>query len=142
MFAIEEYDEVICPWCIADGSAHEKLDTSFADEVFIGGGGSWDNVPESVIEEIAYRTPGFCGWQQEQWWTHCGDGAAFLGRVGWKELAQFGQEAIDAIRVSTGLDDGPEWRSFFAALDKDGSPTGYLFRCLKCGNLGGYHDCD
>jgi len=24
-----------------------------------------------VVEEVAYRTPGFSGWQQERWWTHC-----------------------------------------------------------------------
>ena len=142
VYAIEQYDEEICPWCIADGSAHEKLDASFTDEAGIGGGGSSDDVPESVIEEIAYRTPSFSGWQQEQWWTHCGDGAAFLGRVGRKELEQLGQEAVDAIRISTGMSDGPEWRSFFAALDKDGSPTAYLFRCIRCGKLGGYQDCD
>ena len=28
------------------------------------------------------------------------------------------------------------------ALDKEGSPTAYMFRCRKCGQLGGYQDCD
>ena len=28
---------------------------------------------------------------------------------------------------------------FFAALDKDGSPTAYMFRCIHCGEL---KDCD
>ena len=37
VYAIEEYDECICPWCIANGSAHEKLDASFTDEDGIGG---------------------------------------------------------------------------------------------------------
>ena len=42
------------------------------------------------------------------------------------------------------LDDleGDDWLAFFDALDKDGSPTGYLFRCLHCGALGGYTDSD
>ncbi|HSI61694.1 MAG TPA: CbrC family protein [Candidatus Saccharimonadia bacterium] len=141
VYADEEYVDEICPWCIADGSAHDKLDASFTDEDGIGGGGLWDDVAESVIEEITYRTPGFSGWQQEKWWTHCGDGAAFLGRAGKEELEQYGQEAIDAIRDSTGLD-GPEWEAFFKVLEKEGSPTAYVFRCLKCGALGGYQDCD
>jgi uncharacterized protein len=135
-------DETICPWCIADGSAHDELGASFTDEDGVGGGGEWDEVPEAVVAAIAYRTPGFTGWQQERWWTHCGDAARFLGRAGRAELEGFGPPAVAAIRDSTGLDDGPEWRRFFAALDKDGSPTAYVFRCSVCNALGGYQDCD
>lgn len=67
VYALEEYGQQICPWCIADGSAHEKLDASFTDEVGIGGGGMWDEVSKEIIEELSHRTPGFYGWQQEQW---------------------------------------------------------------------------
>jgi len=141
VYAIEEYEECICPWCIADGSAQEKLAASFTDEVGIGGGG-WDVVPDGVIEEVSYRTPGFSGWQQERWWTHCGDAGQFLGRAGRKELEAFGPEAIKAIQDSTGLNIGTEWDRLFTTLDKDGSPTAYVFRCSKCGALGGYQDCD
>src|SRR4051812_17448690 len=142
VYAIEEYDKSICPWCIADGSAHEKFDASFQDDAGVGGGGAWDEAPEEVVEEVAFRTPGFSGWQQEQWWTHCGDAAQFLGRAGHAELEAAGLEAIAAIQESTGLDDGEEWEEFFAALDKDSSPTAYLFKCSTCGQLGGYQDCD
>jgi len=142
VFAVEEYDRCICPWCIADGSAHENLKASFTDEVGIGGGGLWDEVPQEVIEEVAYRTPGFAGWQQEQWWTHCGDAAQFIGRAGRMELQTLGSQAIAAIQDSAGMSDGPEWDEFFAALEKEGSPTAYLFRCVKCGRLGGYQDSD
>lgn len=142
VYAVDDYDECICPWCIADGSAHQKLDASFTDEDGIGGYGDWCSVPTEVIEEVAYRTPGFSGWQQENWWTHCGDAAEFLGCAGKAELLGFGQEAIDSIQASTGLDSGQDWEDFFNALDKDGSPTAYVFRCRKCGALGGYQDCD
>jgi uncharacterized protein len=142
VYAVEEYNEQICPWCIADGSAHEKLDASFTDEDGIGGGGMWDEVPEEIVQEVAFRTPGFCGWQQEQWWTHCGDAAQFLGRAGRKELLAFGPQAVTAIQESAGLSDGPEWEQFLSALDREGSPTAYVFRCTKCGELGGYQDCD
>jgi len=142
VFAIEEYDECICPWCISDGSAHAKLEASFTDEDGVGGGGAWDEVPDAVVEEVAFRTPGFSGWQQEKWWTHCSDAAEYIGRVGQKELKALGPQAIAAIQDSTGLADGPEWDKFFAALSKDGSPTAYVFRCTKCGALGGYQDCD
>ncbi len=142
VYASKVYDQCICPWCIADGSAHETLDTSFTDEEGIGGGGMWDEVPEEVIDEVAYRTPGFSGWQQEQWWTHCKDAAQFLGRAGKNQLVAFGPQAIAAIQDSAGLSDGPDWNEFLAALDKDGSPTAYVFRCRKCGQLGGYQDCN
>lgn len=140
VFAVEDYDQCICPYCIANGTAHDTLEATFTDEEGIGGGGEWDAVPEEVIGEIAFRTPGFSGWQQEQWWTHCGDAAQFIGRAGQKELRALGAQAIAAIQDSTGLDDGPEWEAFFSALDKDGSPTAYLFRCRQCGQLGGYQD--
>src|SRR4030042_2296179 len=94
VYAVKEYSRRICPWCIADGTAHKKLDAGFTDEDGIGGGGMWDIVPEEVIAEVAYRTPGFSGWQQEQWWTHCQDAGQFLGRAGRKELIEFGPEAI------------------------------------------------
>lgn len=141
VYAEEEYNSEICPWCIADGAAHEQLNASFTSEESVGGGGAWEEVPESVINAVAHSTPGFPGWQQEQWWTHCGDAAAFMGRAGRAELLATGLQAIEAIRDNAGLDAGPKWERFLAALDKDGSPTAYLFRCLHCGQWGGYQDC-
>lgn len=140
VYALDEYTERLCPWCIADGSASRKLDATFTDEEGIGDG-DWDRVPDDVVQEVACRTPGFSGWQQERWWTHCGDAGAFLGRVGRAELEAAGVEAVEAIRGDTGLD-GAEWTGFLHALDKDGSPTAYLFRCRHCGAPGGYQDCD
>ncbi len=134
--------ECVCPWCIADGSAHEKLGVSFMDEAGIGGEGEWEEVTEGVVEEVAYRTPGFTGWQQEKWWTHCGDAAAFLGRVGGEELRAMGSQAETAIRQSANLPVGMEWEHLRASLHKEGSPTAYLFRCVRCGQYGGYYDFD
>jgi uncharacterized protein CbrC (UPF0167 family) len=130
------------PWCIADGSAHSTLQASFTDDVGIGGGGIWERVANEIVDEVAHRTPGFAGWQQEQWWTHCGDAAQFIGRAGRRELEALGPDAIAAIQDNAGLSDGPDWDRFFAALNRDGSPTAYIFRCGRCGRLGGYQDCD
>ena len=138
----DEFDGFLCPWCIADGSAHEEYEISFTDEEGIGGYGEWDEVSEKVIETIAYRTPGFTGWQQEQWWTHCGDGAAFLGRMGRAELEALGADAVAAIREASGMAPGIEWEAFLSTLSKEGSATASLFRCTKCKALGGYTDSD
>jgi uncharacterized protein CbrC (UPF0167 family) len=136
-----DYDDRLCPWCLADGSAHVRLGVEFFDPVGVGGYGAWQAVPESVVAEITQRTPSFSGWQQEQWFTHCGDAAAYLGRVGQAELMAHGPAAGAALRHSDDLE-GHDWLTFLEALDKDGSPTGYLFRCLRCGALGGYTDSD
>ncbi|WP_175969004.1 CbrC family protein [Burkholderia sp. BCC0322] len=72
----------------------------------------------------------------------CGDGATFIGRAGAGELTALGPQAVASIRESTGLDEGAEWARLFAALDKDGSPTTYMFRRIHCGEFGGYQDCD
>ena len=132
----------ICPWCIADGTAHQKLGVTFFDETAVGGY-VWEGVSDTIVNEIAQRTPGFSGWQQEMWFTHCQDAAAFLGAVGYQELRTLGREAIDAIRVSTGLEaEDPHWTEFFQALNKDGAPTAYLFECIHCGTYGGYTNTD
>lgn len=132
--------EAVCPWCIASGAAHAKLGASFTDEAAIGGHGKWDKVPEAVIEAVAYRTPGYTGWQGEQWWTHCGDAGEFLGRFGTQELEALGPEAVAAIKDTAGLE-GEELDLLMSTLDKDGSPTAYIFRCRHCGKLGGDWDC-
>jgi uncharacterized protein CbrC (UPF0167 family) len=55
----EKLDKSICPWCIADGSAHKKFNAMFTNAEGIGGCGVWDNVPTEVIEHIAFQTPVF-----------------------------------------------------------------------------------
>jgi uncharacterized protein CbrC (UPF0167 family) len=141
-YAVESYCGRICPWCIADGSAHEKLGVTFTCEWDIGRRGARDPVPRAVVEEVAYRTPGFQGWEQSRWWTHCGDAAVFLGRAGREELEGFDAQGLAVIRESVGLPAGPDWDAFFDALTKTGSPRAYAFRCSKCGQFGGYADCD
>jgi hypothetical protein len=142
VYCRQDLHNLLCPWCIADGSAHTRFGCEFTDRGGgIGGYGDWDTPPDRVMDEVAYRTPGFTGWQQERWYTHCGDAAAFLGLVGWQELQSYGQQAVDAIARECGQQ-GDDLGAYLRALDRDGSPTAYLFRCLHCGDHGGYSDCD
>src|SRR3954465_13078037 len=49
-----DFEDAICPWCIADGSAARSLGATFVDsEAFA------DDTPDAVITEITERTPGF-----------------------------------------------------------------------------------
>ncbi len=140
IYSIEELEESICPWCIKDGSAHEKFDAEFVDFEGVGGYGKWEKVTSEIIEEICFRTPGFNGWQQEQWWTHCGDAAEFLGPAGYKEVIQYGKELILELKNQSGLDDFV-WEKYLTSMSKENSPTAYIFKCRKCGKFGGYADC-
>jgi uncharacterized protein CbrC (UPF0167 family) len=138
-YAEQELTDAICPWCIADGTAHEKFDAEFTDVDGIGGYGTWESVASEIADEVAYRTPGFIGWQQERWFTHCGDAAEFLGVVGHTELLDHGADAIKAIKEEIGFE-GDEWNEYFESLDGSGEPSAYLFRCRNCGTFGGYSD--
>ena len=144
--AVEDLDNAICPWCIADGSAHAGFGAEFTDPEGVGGfdyGNRWDPVPREVAEEVAYRTPGFFTWQSDRWWTHCGDAAEFLGYAGHEELTNEWRGAVDVIRREVGWDSASddEWADLLREFDRDGSPSAYVFRCKHCGQLGGFWDC-
>ena len=136
-YALAEYEEAFCPWCIASGSAAAMFDVAFTDSAGIGGYGAWERVPDHVIQELVTRTPGFNGWQSEQWFPHCGDAAAYLGRAGHDELKGEWSGAVESIRARYR---GEHWDAYFPLLDREGECTAYVFRCLHCGQLGGYSD--
>lgn len=130
VYALEELDDGLCPWCIADGQAAEQFDASFADVGF----GVPPDVSQTVIDEIARRTPSYSSWQQDHWLYHCADACAFLGPVGRPELGHYPPTALAAVIASVrgyGWPDN-EVHEFVDALDRDEQPTAYLFRCLHC----------
>jgi uncharacterized protein CbrC (UPF0167 family) len=135
-----ELDGGICPWCIKSGDAHARLEVEFTDAAGVGGYVLPNTTPPGVVDEVAHRTPGFSGWQQERWLTCCQDAMAFLGCAGHAELVEAWPGAVAAVMKDCGLD-GDEWESFFKALDVDDGPTAYVFRCLHCGSLDAYQDC-
>lgn len=73
----------------AVGSAHTKLKAEFVDRDLIGSGDR-EPVPPKISDEVAFLTPGFSGWQQERWFTHCGDAAEFLGPMGKEQTSAIG----------------------------------------------------
>jgi len=137
-----DYRDQICPWCIGDDSANEKLGVIFFDPD--GVERSYPRpIKQSIVDEIVERTPGFFTWQGQYWLTHCNNAMKFLGSKGYTELLELGDDAIQAIADSTGLShDAPDCFSFFESLDKDGAPRAYLFQCLHCRTYDGYTDTD
>jgi uncharacterized protein len=135
-FYSEEEIEGICPWCIADGSAAEKFDAEFQDAA------SCEPVsdPDRLLE-LTTRTPGYSGWQQEVWLSHCDDFCAFIGCVGWPEIETVADDLKDDIEeIQRQMQMTPE--QFQDSLVNGGSHQGYLFRCLHCGKHRLTTDCD
>ncbi len=83
-----------------------------------------DGLDPAIIDEVTRRTPGYSGWQQEQWLTHCDDAAMFLGPVGYDELLG-DPAALELLRQDMGGN--------VQDLSRDGPPTAYLFQCRHCG---------
>ncbi|MEU4149879.1 CbrC family protein [Streptomyces sp. NPDC026659] len=132
---MEELSDRLCPWCIADGSAAARYDAHFIGDP-VG-----DDVPLEVVMAVDACTPGFSSWQDPRWFFHCGDGAAFMGAAGAAELAAF-PEAREGLRGEAGAWgwSAEDVDSRLGALDKDGQPTGYLFKCRTCGQYMAYAD--
>jgi uncharacterized protein CbrC (UPF0167 family) len=117
----------ICPWCIHDGSAAKKYDGEFQDAAMCEA----VDKPE-YLTELTQRTPGYSGWQQEAWLSHCGDFCAFIGYAGWGQMEPLASELasdIQGIKSKTNLSDD----EFVQSLDA-GSLYAYLFNCIHCGH--------
>ena len=122
-YAERDLRDRLCPWCIADGTAAERFGARFT---IVEPGDVPDDVPDAVVEEIVTRTPGFAGWQRERWLFHCGDGAEYLGPVGWDEIAD--DEVLVAALLHQARDlglDGEMAEAFVGSLDVDGAATAY-----------------
>lgn len=117
----------ICPWCIKDGSAAKKYTGEFQDP------DSCDPVSNpDYLDELIHRTPGYSGWQQERWLSHCDDFCALIAFVGWTEIKHLKAELkddLDDIKTEYGLTQ-EELEKYL--LNNSGM-QGYLFQCLHCG---------
>lgn len=137
-YAERHLTDALCPWCIADGSAYRKLDVVFLDTM-----GIEEETPESIVEEISTRTPGFCTYQSEKWLSCCGEPGAFVTPAGSAEIrGQFQQlegELMTYIVHELGISGGAA-RQMFESLHRDRSPTAFVFQCRKCARHMGYVD--
>jgi uncharacterized protein CbrC (UPF0167 family) len=136
VYAAADLTGRLCPWCIADGGAADRFDAHFTSGTALG-----DDVPQEIFTAVDRRTPGFQAWQEPAWFFHCGDGAAFLGAAGAADLAPYpaALQVLCRETASWGLPPDQAERHL-AALDRDGSPTAYLFRCRVCAAYLAYSD--
>ncbi len=135
-------DGPVCLECIRDGSALARLRAAGVRAEFTDvGGPECDGIPEAVLDEVACRTPGYVGWQQEHWLYQCGDGAAYLGRISAADLDGLpdARQALLEEAVGYGLTQEAA-AAHLADLHPDGNTTAYLFRCRHCGLHLAYSD--
>ena len=117
----------ICPWCIADGSAAAKYQAAFSDSHPL----LHAEVPQSVVEEVTTRTPGYNSWQQESWLVHCGDACEFHGDASREDLEQMPAESKASIFKLFGLTE-QRWASITQHYIPGGDPAIYRFVCRHC----------
>ncbi len=133
-----ELSDSLCPWCIADGSAHARFDATFVDSEGID-----DSANDAQRVLITQRTPGFASWQSEQWLSCCDEPAAFVGVAGAEDIRQRYPQLegplLSHIIYEHGISGGAA-NQLLAALRRDQSPTAFVFRCLQCATLLGYID--
>ncbi len=117
----------LCPECISNGKAALKYDGEFQDEYSLEDGVD----SEEKLDELIHRTPGYSGWQQEYWRTHCNDYCAFIGYVGYRELKHM--KLVDEILEDPVLNQQyAEPEELLKTVVNGGSVQGYLFQCLHC----------
>jgi uncharacterized protein CbrC (UPF0167 family) len=124
-FYAREKIKGLCPWCIADGSAAATYRGAFQDAA------SCEEAAPEHLDELVHRTPGYSGWQQEVWLSHHNDFCAFVGYVGWKEIAPFAsdlEEDLARIKQNYGFS-----QARLERWENNSAVQGYLFRCVVCG---------
>ena len=130
VYAPGSYEECICPWCIADGSAAEKFEATFSDARPLIRAG----VPAEIIAEVTQRTPGYISWQQEVWLACCRDACEFHGDAPRSELQHLQGDALSrTLAVWEWRED--VWARFVQHYQPGGNPAVYKFRCRHCGEF-------
>jgi uncharacterized protein len=131
VYSEEDLDDSICPWCIAEGTAHTKLSATFIDDAALP-----QDLPETVVQEVVGRTPGYNSWQPEQWFSCCNDAMTFLEPAGIQEIRERHRElefnVLSNIIYDLHLSGGAATR-MLESLDKKHGPTAYVFQCSHCG---------
>ena len=139
-FADDDTEIWFCPWCIADGTAHGRYGVHFCHPDNIGGRDGWSPVSLQIAEEVSFRTPSFATWQDDYWWTHCGDAAAYNAAMTIAEAEVLGTDLITMLRAQA-EGEGYDWDELADIRRDDNGFTVYVFRCLVCRRYGGYYDC-
>jgi len=133
----EQEIEFVCPWCIADGTASEKLGAIFSDSSPLAQAA----ISKEIIDEVTLRTPGYISWQQESWIACCDDACEFHGDADPAELAALHKNDRSRVAKDFDLPIG-DFEEMLKYYQPKGSPAIYKFKCRHCGTVHYNWDCD
>jgi uncharacterized protein len=129
-------EQRVCPWCIADGSAHEKFQITFADPAPLVEAG----LAAEIVALVTTRTPGYQSWQRDHWLHHCEDACTFSGDASSAEAQQIAgkvrKQMLDYYDLSE-----KAWPTFISSYRPGGDPGLYKFVCRHCGVVQYSWDC-
>ncbi|WP_436314477.1 CbrC family protein [Variovorax sp. LjRoot84] len=127
VYSTQPQEPVLCPWCIADGSAHVNLGASFADAHPLLQAG----IAAEIVEEVNLRTPGYESWQQEQWLAHCNDACEFHGDASSEDVKSASQET-KSHWLAEYRQDEKGWLFATEGYRPGGDSALYKFVCRHC----------
>ena len=142
--------DLVCPWCIADGSLAATFDAflnditghltpGFEDDPDWAGWSTppYLRIPEAVRDEVCRRTPGFSSWQEVGWLVCCNDAMQHLGLA--DSCAIEHEPGLRRALEEVGVPG-----EFIAELraDINASILCHWFRCLHCTTSRGFVDSD
>ena len=130
VYAIEELDECICPWCIANGSAATKFDAEFSDSHPLLSAG----ISKEITNEVTQRNPGYFSWQQECWLSHCNDACEFHGDASEEDVKDASQETKEQWFSDYGGDE-KFWQQVTDGYHPNGDVAFYKFKCRHCNQI-------
>ncbi len=134
----DELEDAICPWCIADGSAHREVRRRVHRPCL-------DRRRRAARRGRRGRLPHpwLHAWQQERWLTCCHDACAFLEPAGHAEI-EARYPRLEGTLITTIVQEmripGGAAHQLYRSLNRDHGPTAYVFQCLHCDNQPAYID--
>ena len=125
----DDFEAVLCPWCIADGSAFRRFGVTFAE---IEPRPGFDL---RIADELEERTPGITTWNPIDWPVCCKGPMAYVEPVGHAELETRHAALAAALPAMVAAEfaiDAAEAEELCLRLQRDHAPTAHVFRCLSC----------
>lgn len=127
VFAVEDLDDALCPWCIASGEAAKKFEACFSDAHALCAEG----IDNAIVAEVTQRTPGYLSWQQDHWMSHCGDACVYEGDATEDDVRQAGEATIEHWLAHKNVD-RTLWQHMSYNYVTGGDVAFYRFRCRHC----------
>jgi uncharacterized protein len=126
----DDFDGEVCPWCIADGTAHQRFGMTFHEAEPPSG-----TVDMALVDELEERTPGLCSDSPVTWPWCCDMPMAYVEPAGHAELiarhAELASMLVPQLEAEAGLTRGNAER-LFRKLQRDQPPRAHVFQCLGC----------